>query len=83
MKWAGHVALMREERKFYRVLVGKPDGKRRLGRLRRRGEDGVTMDLREIEWEGQVELIQLAQVRDWWRAVVKTVMKPRVLAPRS
>jgi hypothetical protein len=48
MRWAGHVARMGEERKTYRVLVGKPEGKRPLGRPRRRSEDGIKMDLREI-----------------------------------
>jgi hypothetical protein len=48
MRWAGHVARMGEERKVYKVLVGKPKGKRPLGRPRRRWEDGVRMDLREI-----------------------------------
>jgi hypothetical protein len=49
-KWAGHVERMGEERKVYRVLVGKPEGKRPLGRLRHRWEDGVRMDLRVIGW---------------------------------
>jgi hypothetical protein len=48
MRWAGHVAGMGEERKLYNVLVGKPEGKRPLGRPRRRWEDGIRMDLREI-----------------------------------
>jgi hypothetical protein len=48
MRWAGHVARMGEERKVYKVLVGKPDGKRPLGRPRRRWEDGIRMDLKEI-----------------------------------
>jgi hypothetical protein len=48
MRWAGHVAHMREERKVYKVLVGKPEGKRPLGRPRRRWEDGIRMGLREI-----------------------------------
>jgi hypothetical protein len=48
MRWTGHVARMGEERKVYKVLVGKPEGKRPLGRPRRRWEDGVRMDLREI-----------------------------------
>jgi hypothetical protein len=52
MRWAGHVARMREERKFYKVLVGKPEGKRPLGRPRRRWEDGIRMDLRGIGLEG-------------------------------
>jgi len=50
MRWAGHVARMGEERKLYKVLVGKPEGKRPLGRPRRRWEDGIRMDLREIGW---------------------------------
>jgi hypothetical protein len=48
MRWAGHVARMGEERKLYKVLVGKPEGKRPLGRPRYRWEDGIRMDLREI-----------------------------------
>jgi hypothetical protein len=48
MRWAGHVARMGDERKLYKVLVGKPEGKRLLGRPRRRWENGVRMDLREI-----------------------------------
>jgi hypothetical protein len=62
--------------------VGKPEGKRRLGRPRRRWEDGITMDLREIGLAG-VDCIRLAQDRDRWRAVVCAVMNLRVLAPRS
>jgi hypothetical protein len=82
MRWAGHVARRGEGRNVYRVLVGKPEGKRLLGRPRRRWEDGIKMDLREIGWEG-VEWIHLAQDRDRWRAVVSAVMNLRVLAPRS
>jgi hypothetical protein len=48
MRWAGHVACMGEERKVYNILVGKPEGKRPVGRPRRRWEDGIRMDLREI-----------------------------------
>jgi hypothetical protein len=81
MRWAGHVARMGEGRNVYRVLVGNPEGKRPLGRPRRRWEDGIKMDLRVIGW-GCVEWIQLAQDRDRWRAVVNAVMNPRVLAPR-
>jgi hypothetical protein len=69
------------ERNVYRALMGKPEGKRPLGRSRRRREDGIRMDLREIGW-GSVDWIQLAQDRDRWRAVVNTVMNLRVLAPR-
>jgi hypothetical protein len=52
MRWAGHMAHMGQERKVYRVLVGKPKGKKPLGRLRRRWENGIKMDLRETGWEG-------------------------------
>jgi hypothetical protein len=60
MRWAGHVARMGEERKLYKVLVGKPEGKRPLGRPRRRWEDGIRMDLRETGL-GSVDRIRLAQ----------------------
>jgi hypothetical protein len=83
MRWAGLVARMGEGRNVYRVLVGKPEGKRPFGRPRRRWEDGIKMDLREIGWGGGVEWIYLAQDRDRWRAVVNAVMNLRVLAPRS
>jgi hypothetical protein len=73
---------MGEERKVYKVLVGKPEGRRSLGRLRRRWEDGIRMDLRETGL-GSVDWIRLAQDRDSWRAVVSAVMSLRVLAPRS
>jgi hypothetical protein len=73
---------MGEERKLYKVLVGKPKGKRPLGRPRRRWEDGVRMDVREIGLVG-VDSIRLAQDRDRWRAVVSAVMNLRVIAPQS
>jgi hypothetical protein len=82
MRWAGHVARMGEERKVYKVLVGKPERKRPLGRPRRRWEDWIRMDLRDIGLEG-VDWSRLAQDRDQWRAVVSAVMNLRVLAPRS
>jgi hypothetical protein len=82
MRWAGHVARMGEGREVYRVLVGKPEGKRPLERSRRRWENGIRMDLRDINW-GNVEWIHQAQDRDRWRAVVNAVMNLRVLAPRS
>jgi hypothetical protein len=73
---------MGEERKVNKVLVGKPEGKRPLGRPRRRWEDGIRMDLREIGLGG-VDWIPLSQDRDRWRAVVSAAMNLRVLAPRS
>jgi hypothetical protein len=73
---------MREERKVWRVLVGKPKGKRPLGRLRHRWEDGIRMDLKEIGCE-VVEWIQLAQGRDRWRALENTAMNVQILAPPS
>jgi hypothetical protein len=76
------VARMGEERNVYNVLVRKPEGKRPLGRPRRRWEDGIRMDLREIGLRG-VDWIRLAQDRDRWRTVVSAVMNLRVLAPRS
>jgi hypothetical protein len=82
MRWAGHVAHMGEERKVYKVLVGKPEGKRPLGRPRCRWEDGFRMDLRETGLWG-VDWIRPAQDRDRWRAVVSAVMNIPVLAPRS
>jgi hypothetical protein len=82
MRWAGHVARVGEGRGVYRVLVGKPEGKRPLERPRRRWEDGIKMDFREIGWR-DVEWIHLAQNRDHWRAVVNAVMNLRVLVPQS
>jgi hypothetical protein len=76
------VARMGQETKLYNILMGKPEGKRPLGRPMRRWEDGIRMDLREIGLGG-VDWIQLAQDRDRWRAVVSAVMNLRVLAPRS
>jgi hypothetical protein len=66
-----------EKRNEYRILVGKPEGKRPLGKYRRRREDNIKMDLREIEWRG-MEWIDLAQNRDQWRALVNTVMNLQI-----
>ena len=71
------MARMGEGRGVHRVLVGKPDGKRPLGRPRRRWEDNIKMDLREVRGGG--DWIELAQDRDRWRALVNTVMHFRVL----
>jgi hypothetical protein len=73
MKWAGHVARMGEKRNAYRILVGKVEGKRPLGRPRRRWEDNIKMDLRKIGWGG-MDWIDLAQDRDQCRALVNMVM---------
>jgi len=77
MRWAGHVARIREGRGVHRVLVGKPEGKRQLGRPRRRWKDNIKMDLQEVggacgDWMG------LVQDRDRWRALVSTVMNLQV-----
>jgi hypothetical protein len=76
MRWEGHVARMGEKINAYRIFVGKPEGKRPLGRPRRRWVDNIKMDLREIGWDG-VDWIDLAQDRDQWRALVNTVMNLR------
>jgi hypothetical protein len=82
IRWAGHVTCMGEERKLYKVLVGKPEGERPLGTSRFRWGDGTRMDLWEIGWEN-VEWVQLAQDRGWLRAVVNVVMNLWVLVPQS
>jgi hypothetical protein len=68
---------MGETRNAYRILVGKQEGKRPIGRPRRRWVDNVKMDLGDIGWDG-VDWIELAQDRDQWRALVNTVMNFRV-----
>ena len=77
MRWAGHVACMGEDRGVHRVLVGKPEGKRPVGRPRRRWEDNIKMDLREVGG-GCGDWMELAQDRDRWRALVGTVRDFRV-----
>jgi hypothetical protein len=77
MRWTGHVARMGEGRGVFRVLVGRPEGKRPLGRPRRRWEDNIKMDLAEIGIDG-ANWIRLAQDRVQWRAFVSTVMNLRV-----
>ena len=76
MRWAGHVAHMGEGRGMHRVLVGKPEGKRPLGRPRRRWKDNIKMDLQEVGGSG--DWMELAQDRDRWRALVNAVMNLRV-----
>jgi hypothetical protein len=68
---------MGKTRNAYRILVGKPEGKRPLGRPRRRWVDTIKMDLREIGWDG-LDWIELAQDRDQWRALVNRLMNLRV-----
>ena len=72
MKWAGHVARMGEDRVVHRVSVGKPEGKRPLGRPRCRWEDNIKMDLQEVGG-GRGHWMELAQDRVRWRALVGTV----------
>jgi hypothetical protein len=76
MRWVGHVTRMGEGRGVYTVLVGKPKG-RPLGRPRRRWEDNIRMDLREVGC-GCVDWMELAQDRDKWRALVSAAMNHRV-----
>ena len=77
MRWAGHVAHIRERRGIYRVSVGKLEGNRPLGRPRHRWEDDIKMDLQEVGCGG-MDWIELAQDKDRWRALVNAVMNLRV-----
>ena len=77
MRWVGHVAHMGEERVVYRVLVGKPEGRRPLGRPRRRCVDNIRMNLQEVGC-GYMDWIGLAQDRDRWRKLVNAAMNLRV-----
>ena len=77
MRWAGHVVRIGEERVVYRALVGKPEGKRPLGRPRRRWVDNIRMDLQEVEC-GYMDWTGLAQDRDRWRTLVSAIMNLRV-----
>ena len=76
-RWAGHVARMGEKRGVYRVLVAKPEGKRPLGRHRRRWENNIKIDLQEVGY-GVMDWIKLVQDMDTWRALVNAVMNFRV-----
>jgi len=77
MRWAGHVARMGEERGVYMVLVGKPEGRRPLGRPRRRWVDNIRTDLQEVGCE-YMDWIGLVQDRDRWRTLVSAVINLRV-----
>jgi hypothetical protein len=77
MRWAGHVPRVGEKRNAYRLLVGKPEGKRPLGRPRRRWLDNFRMDLGEVGWS-DVDWIGLAQDRNRWKALANSVLNLRV-----
>jgi len=77
MRWARHVERMGEERGVYRVFLGKPEGRRPLGRPRRRWVENIRMDLQEVGC-GYMDWIRLAQDRDRWRTLVSAVMNLRV-----
>ena len=77
LRWAGHVARMEQSRNAYRVLVGKLEEKRPLGRPRRRWEDNIKMDLREVDYTGE-DWKTLAEDREVWRAYIHAAMNLRV-----
>jgi hypothetical protein len=77
MRWEGHVTRMGKGRVVYRILVGRPEGKRPLGRPRRRWKDNIKLDLRETGIDGE-DWIQLAQARVQWRAFVNTEITRRI-----
>jgi hypothetical protein len=77
MRWTGHIARIREKRNAYRILMGKPEEKRPLGRPKHRWVDNNKMDLRKVGWDG-VDWIGMAQDRDQWRALVTTVLNLRI-----
>jgi hypothetical protein len=77
MRWEGHVARIGEKRNAYRLLLGKPEGKRPLGRPRRRWVDNIKRDLGEVGWD-DVDWIGLAKDRNRWRALVNSVLNLRV-----
>jgi hypothetical protein len=77
MRWAGHLMRMGDRRGLYRVLLGKPGGKRPLGRPRLRWEDNIRIDLQEVGCGG-MDWIDVAYDRDRWRALVTAAMNPRV-----
>jgi hypothetical protein len=76
MRWAGNIACMAEKRIAYRILVGKPEGKRALGRPRRTWDDNIKVNLRSIGW-GHMDWFDPVQDRAQWKAFVNTVMKVR------
>jgi hypothetical protein len=84
MRRVRHIASMGEGRKVNKILVGMPEGKRPLERLRHRWKDGIRMDLRKTGWVGGgAKCIHLAQDRDWWQNLMNAAMNLQVLAPLS
>ena len=77
VRWAGHITRTWERRGVYRVLIGKPEGKRPLGRPRFRWQGNIKMDFQEVECEG-MDWIDVAQVRDRWRALVNALVNFQV-----
>jgi hypothetical protein len=77
MRWVGHIACMGKKRGVYRVLVGKPEGKRPLGRPRHKWEDNIEMDLQEVGSGGR-DWIELAQDTEGWQALVNAVMNLQI-----
>jgi hypothetical protein len=77
MRWAGHDVRMGEKRNAYRLLEGMPEGRRPLGRPRRRWLDNIRMDFVQVGW-GDVDWVSLAQYRERWRALVNSVVNLRV-----
>ena len=77
LRWAGHVARMEESRSAFKILTGKPTGRRPSGRPRRRWEDNIRMDLEEIGINGS-NWVDSAQDRDYWRALVNAALNLRV-----
>ena len=77
LRWAGHVARMEEDRSAFKILTGKPTGKRFLGSSRRRWEDNIRMELEE-KCINAGNWVDLAQDRDYWRALVNAALKLRV-----
>jgi hypothetical protein len=77
IRWAGHVARLGDKKNAYRLLVGKPEGRRPLGRLRRRWLENIRMDFVEVRWS-DVHWIGLAPNRDRWRALVNSVLNLQV-----
>jgi hypothetical protein len=78
LRWAEHVARIGERRSAYRALVGKPEGRRPLERPRRKWEDNIKMDRREVGWGGGMDWINLAQDKDRWRSLMNAVLNLRV-----